>query len=170
MHKPPGYVCTHAREDPESKIVFDLLPVCFFPPGPLHLFLNFFFFFLQKQILSLTPKLSVAGRLDKWATGLLILSQDGHLINRIIKHAALPKQYLVNLKQFLFPFFFLLIVRSDSTDWNFMNSDCKGNEPELFKTPIQLRSEKEPCLPADLEIVEPKLVRFVFVFFFALVF
>lgn len=38
LHKPPGYVCTHAREDPESKIVFDLLPVrspSFLPFHPL---------------------------------------------------------------------------------------------------------------------------------------
>ena len=27
MHKPRGYVCSHTRDDPESKIVFDLLPV-----------------------------------------------------------------------------------------------------------------------------------------------
>jgi 16S rRNA U516 pseudouridylate synthase RsuA-like enzyme len=27
MHKPRGYVCSHTRDEPESKIVFDLLPV-----------------------------------------------------------------------------------------------------------------------------------------------
>ena len=27
MNKPRGYVCSHQRDEPESKIVFDLLPV-----------------------------------------------------------------------------------------------------------------------------------------------
>lgn len=27
MNKPRGYVCSHLRDEPESKIVFDLLPV-----------------------------------------------------------------------------------------------------------------------------------------------
>jgi 16S rRNA U516 pseudouridylate synthase RsuA-like enzyme len=27
LHKPRGYVCSHTRDEPESKIVFDLLPV-----------------------------------------------------------------------------------------------------------------------------------------------
>ena len=110
---------------------------------------------------------------------LFIQSNTGHLINKIIKHSVLSKQYLVNLKQLVFPsslpsfplpppsslllhlplsilhslLFALLIDSSQKT------SECKGNEPELFKTPIQLRSEKTPCLPAHLEIVEPKLVR-----------
>uniref|UniRef100_A0A7S4MSR8 Pseudouridine synthase RsuA/RluA-like domain-containing protein n=1 Tax=Vannella robusta TaxID=1487602 RepID=A0A7S4MSR8_9EUKA len=116
MHKPRGYVCSHTRDEPESKIVFDLLP---------------------KQILSLKPKLSIAGRLDKWASGLLILSQDGKLISKIIQQNVHKKQYTVELKH-----------------------DAKGNEPELFASgDLTLRSEKKACLPASLEILEPRKVQ-----------
>ncbi len=71
LHKPVGYVCSH--EDSGLR-VFDLLP------GPL-------------------KNLSIAGRLDKDASGLLLLSDDGDWIHRITspKHAC-EKVYRVELK------------------------------------------------------------------------
>jgi 23S rRNA-/tRNA-specific pseudouridylate synthase len=82
--------------------------------------------------LALKPKLSIAGRLDKWASGLLILSQDGEhfteiqilisrnecvtefvflgkLVNSIISKEGIAKKYRVDLKQYVWEFMFGII-------------------------------------------------------------
>ena len=56
LHKPLGYVCSRRRDTPQTQIVYDLLP-----PSFLHR----------------RPPVVVAGRLDKWASGLVLMSQDG---------------------------------------------------------------------------------------------
>jgi 16S rRNA pseudouridine516 synthase len=75
MHKPAGVVCTHA--DDEGDTVYDLLPRAF---G------------LRK------PMLSTVGRLDKDATGLLLLTQSGVLNARLTSPARpCAKEYVVSL-------------------------------------------------------------------------
>ena len=56
LHKPLGYVCSRRRDTPQTQIVYDLLPPTF----------------LHRR-----PPVVVAGRLDKWASGLVLMSQDG---------------------------------------------------------------------------------------------
>lgn len=74
MNKPAGYVCTNA--DPHaSKTVFDLLP----PP-------------LRKK------RLFCAGRLDKDSEGMLILTSDGDLAQRLTHPSnRVTKRYRVTL-------------------------------------------------------------------------
>ncbi|XP_049848772.1 uncharacterized RNA pseudouridine synthase YtzG-like [Schistocerca gregaria] len=111
LNKPRGYVCSRAREH-ENKIVYDLLPSSF----------------LHRR-----PPLVPAGRLDKWASGALVLSQDGDLIQRLTspskKSGALGKVYHILLQRPL-----------------------TGEESKIFESgELILRSEQKPCKPAILE-------------------
>jgi 16S rRNA pseudouridine516 synthase len=83
MHKPQGYVCTHADDEGES--VYDLLPQTFSMRKPL---------------------LSSIGRLDKMSTGLLLFTQDGKLNSLLSNPGAqengyggCPKEYIVSLEE-----------------------------------------------------------------------
>ncbi|EFA76944.1 hypothetical protein PPL_09696 [Heterostelium album PN500] len=112
VHKPNGYICSNAREG-DHKIIYDLLPPEF-----------------AKRL----PTLSVAGRLDKWVTGLVLMSQDGKIVERIItpKDDSFGKIYDVVCKA---PF--------------------KGNEAEAFESgTMMLRSEEEPCKAAKFEVLD----------------
>lgn len=75
LHKPRHYTCSH---DEAGMIVYDLLPPRW-----------------QRR----SPTLSTAGRLDKDSTGLVLITDDGDLLHRIIspKHHVW-KQYLVTLR------------------------------------------------------------------------
>lgn len=86
LNKPAGVTSSH--KDP-GKVVYDLLP---------------------ERFARRSPKLSIAGRLDKDSTGLVILTDDGDLLHRIThprRHA--KKHYRVTLRDPL-----------------------KGNEAEIF--------------------------------------
>jgi len=76
INKPRGYVCSN--EDPHNaKTVFDLLP---------------------RELAG--ERLFCAGRLDKDSEGLVILSNDGELANRLMRPASgALKRYRVSLKQ-----------------------------------------------------------------------
>jgi 16S rRNA pseudouridine516 synthase len=60
MHKPAGYTCSHRDKPP---LIFDLLP--------------------ERYALR-DPKLSCVGRLDKDTTGLILLTDNGQLLHRLI--------------------------------------------------------------------------------------
>ena len=76
LHKPVGYTCS-TRD--QGRLVYDL-----FPPR----------FALRK------PVLSRVGRLDRDTSGLLLLTDDGALLHRIISpKAGLAKVYEVELAQ-----------------------------------------------------------------------
>lgn len=115
LHKPSGYVCT--REKGEHKTVYDLLPPDFYKRRPL---------------------LNICGRLDRWVTGLVFLTQDGQLQHQVVSpnrkaRKRLGKTYVIKA-------------------WR----DFKGDEAEIFKAgTLLLNGETKPCRPADLEILDP---------------
>ncbi|KAM9973964.1 hypothetical protein ACTFIW_007626 [Dictyostelium discoideum] len=112
VHKPSGYICSTVN-DHDHKIIYDVLP---------------------KEFFKRKPTLSIAGRLDKWVTGLVVLSQDGKLVDRIItpKDDGCGKDYEVILKDKLV-----------------------GDEAEVFESgKIMLRGESTPCKPAKLQVLD----------------
>jgi len=104
MHKPSGFVCSHTDS---GQRVYDLLP---------------------PRFLARTPQLNSIGRLDKDATGLLLLTDDGQLIQRLTNPKRhVPKVYEVTLADPL-----------------------KGNETEIFAAgTLMLNNEEKPLLPAE---------------------
>ena len=114
FHKPEGYTCS--TDDP-GDTVYDLLPNRFSLRNPV---------------------LSTAGRLDKETAGLLLLTDDGQLLHRLIspKHHV-PKVYEVELDRPL-----------------------EGHEAELFASgTLILRGEDKPLLPAQMEATGEKTAR-----------
>lgn len=114
LHKPVGYTCS--TRDP-SRLVYDLLPPRFR---------------LRK------PILSTVGRLDRETSGLLLLTDDGQLLHRIISpKAQVPKVYEAELAE-----------------------DLRGNETELFASgTLMLESETTPLAAAQLRILAPRRAR-----------
>jgi len=111
LHKPDGYTCS--TEDPGDTI-YDLLP----PRFALR-----------------NPGLNPVGRLDKDTTGLLLLTDDGKLLHRIIH----PKSNCLKVYQ----------VQLDRP--------LEGHEAALFASgTLVLNSETRPLLPAKLEILGDK--------------
>ena len=104
LHKPVGYTCSH--KDPD-KIIYDLLP---------------------KRFANRKPNFSMVGRLDKYSSGQLLLTDDGDLLHRIShakRHA--PKHYRVELRD-----------------------DLNGNEVDLFAAgDMMLKGEEKPLKPAQ---------------------
>lgn len=60
MHKPAGYTCSHRDRPP---LIFELLP---------------------ERFAVRDPKLSCVGRLDKDTTGLILMTDNGQLLHRLI--------------------------------------------------------------------------------------
>ncbi len=116
LHKPTGYTCS--TRDP-SRLVHDLLPPRFR---------------LRK------PALSTIGRLDRDTSGLLLLTDDGQLLHRIISpRSRIPKVYEAELAE-----------------------DLRGDEAALFASgTLMLDSETSPLAPAALEALGPRSARLV---------
>jgi 16S rRNA pseudouridine516 synthase len=114
LNKPLGVTCS--RKDP-GRVVYDLLPPRFNVR---------------------TPALSSVGRLDRDTTGLLLFTDDGALLHRIISPKAhVAKVYEATLAQ-----------------------DLRGDEGVLFASGnLMLESEKEPLAPAQLEVLGPRHAR-----------
>jgi 16S rRNA pseudouridine516 synthase len=114
LNKPLAVTCS--RKDP-GRVVYDLLP----PRYNVR-----------------TPVLSSVGRLDRDTTGLLLFTDDGALLHRIISpKAQVSKVYEATLAQ-----------------------DLRGDESELFASgTLLLESEKEPLAPAALEVLGPRHAR-----------
>lgn len=114
LHKPVGYTCS--TKDP-GRIVYDLLPPRFRLRSPI---------------------LSTVGRLDRDTSGLLLLTDDGALLHRIVSPKThLPKVYEATLAE-----------------------DLRGDEGEIFASgTLMLEAEKEPLAPAHLEVVDPRFAR-----------
>ena len=114
MHKPLGVTCS--RKDP-GRVVYDLLP----PRYSVR-----------------TPALSSVGRLDRDTSGLLLFTDDGALLHRIISpKAQVTKVYEATLA-----------------------ADLRGDEGELFASgSLLLESEHEPLAPAVLQVLGPRHAR-----------
>jgi 16S rRNA pseudouridine516 synthase len=114
LNKPLGVTCS--RKDP-GRVVYDLLPPRFNVR---------------------TPALSSVGRLDRDTTGLLLFTDDGALLHRIISPKAhVAKVYEATLAQ-----------------------DLRGDESALFASGnLMLESEKEPLAPAQLQVLGPRHAR-----------
>ena len=114
LHKPVGYTCS--TKDP-GRIVYDLLPPRFRLRSPI---------------------LSTVGRLDRDTSGLLLLTDDGALLHRIVSPKThLPKVYEATLAE-----------------------DTRGDEADVFASgTLMLEAEKEPLAPARLEVVTPRFAR-----------
>jgi len=114
LHKPVGYTCSTKDA---GRIVYDLLP----PRFRLR-----------------SPVLSTVGRLDRDTSGLLLMTDDGSLLHRIVSpKTRLPKVYEATLAE-----------------------DLRGDEADIFASgTLMLESEKEPLAPAHLEVVDPRFAR-----------
>jgi 16S rRNA pseudouridine516 synthase len=116
LHKPVGVTCS--TRDP-GRIVYDLLPPRFRLRSPL---------------------LSTVGRLDRDTSGLLLLTDDGALLHRIVSpKSKLAKTYEATLAQ-----------------------DLRGDEAALFASgTLLLESETTPLAPAALDVIDPRHARLV---------
>jgi 16S rRNA pseudouridine516 synthase len=114
LHKPTGYTCS--TTDPGG-VIYDLLPERFRLRSPI---------------------VASIGRLDRDTSGLLLMTDDGPLLHRIVHpKSKLPKIYEATLAR-----------------------DLRGNEVELFASgTMMLDSEKEPLAPAKLEVIDPRHAR-----------
>ena len=114
LNKPTGYTCS--TRDP-GRIVYDLLP----PRFKLR-----------------SPVLSTVGRLDRETSGLLLMTDDGALLHRIISPKAhMRKVYEATLAE-----------------------ELKGDEAGLFASgTMMLDGEDSPLLPAVLEVLGPRQAR-----------
>ena len=114
LHKPAGYTCSTKDK---GRIVYDLLP---------------------ERFRLRDPVLSTVGRLDRETTGLLLMTDDGGLLHRIVSpKAKLAKIYEATLAQ-----------------------DLRGDEAALFASgTLVLESETTPLLPARLEVLGPRHAR-----------
>ncbi|MCY7354969.1 MAG: rRNA pseudouridine synthase [Lysobacter sp.] len=114
LHKPVGYTCS--TKDP-GRIVYDLLP----PRFRLR-----------------SPVLSTVGRLDRDTSGLLLLTDDGALLHRIVS----PKSRLSKVY--------------DAT----LANDLRGNEAAVLASgTLLLESETTPLLPVQMETLDARSVR-----------
>jgi 16S rRNA pseudouridine516 synthase len=83
-------------------------------------------------------RLATVGRLDRDTTGLLLLTDDGPLLHRIVSpRSQLEKVYEATLAR-----------------------DLRGNEGGIFASgKMMLESEREPLAPAALEVLGPRQAR-----------
>lgn len=111
LNKPVGYTCSH--KDPAA-IVYDLLP---------------------ERFRARKPALSMVGRLDKYSSGQLLLTDDGELLHRIThpkSHA--PKHYRVTLRD-----------------------DLRGDETALFASgSFYMVKDENPLKPAEWTPTSPR--------------
>jgi 16S rRNA pseudouridine516 synthase len=114
LHKPVGYTCSTKDR---GRLVHDLLP---------------------PRFARRSPQLSTVGRLDRDTSGLLLMTDDGALLHRIISpKSKLPKVYEATLAQPL-----------------------RGDAATIFASgTLMLESEKTPLLPAELELLLPTRAR-----------
>lgn len=115
LHKPTGLVCAHREE--AGPLVYELLPPRW-----------------QRR----KPALSSVGRLDKDSSGLLLITDDGDYLHRVISpRRHVPKVYLATLDQPL-----------------------TGEEGLLFASgTLLLAGDDEPLSPARLEPLGPHRAR-----------
>lgn len=114
LHKPVGYTCSTKDA---GRLVYDLLPPRFRLRDPV---------------------VSTVGRLDRDTSGLLLMTDDGALLHRIISPKAIvPKVYEATLAQ-----------------------DLRGDEAAIFASgTLMLEAEKTPLAPAALDVIDARHAR-----------
>lgn len=114
LNKPLGVTCSHKETGP---LVYDLLP---------------------ERWRRRDPPLSTVGRLDKETSGLLLLTDDGGLLHRIISpKSEISKTYRARLAY-----------------------APRGDEAAIFASgTLMLEGEEKPLLPARLDVVDPQTIR-----------
>lgn len=114
LHKPVGYTCSTQDRGP---LIYDLLP----PRFRLR-----------------SPTLSSVGRLDRDTSGLLLMTDDGALLHRIVSpKKSIPKVYEATLAR-----------------------DLRGDESDIFASgTLLLESETTPLAPASMEVIGPRHAR-----------
>jgi 16S rRNA pseudouridine516 synthase len=114
MHKPLGVVCSH-REDGER--IYDLLP---------------------KRWQVRDPALSSVGRLDKDTSGLILITDDGDFLHRVIS----PKRHVPKVYRAV------------------LDRPLAGTEGAAFASgTLMLEGEEKPLLPADLDVLGEREAR-----------
>lgn len=110
LNKPLGMTCSHKEE---GALVYDILP---------------------GRWRERDPAISTIGRLDKQTTGLLLLTDDGDLLHRVIS----PKRHVTK------------VYRAT------LARPLVGTEGDLFASgELVLEGEDKPLSPAVLEVVTP---------------
>ena len=114
LNKPAGYTCS--TQD-SGALVYDLLPPRF-----------------RRR----SPTLATVGRLDRETTGLLLMTDDGALLHRIVSpRSHLQKVYEATLAR-----------------------DLRGDEGAIFASgTLLLESERKPLAPASLEVLGSRRAR-----------
>jgi 16S rRNA pseudouridine516 synthase len=114
LHKPSGYTCSTSDA---GALVYDLLPPRF-----------------RRR----SPTLATVGRLDRDTTGLLLMTDDGALLHRIVSpRSQLEKIYEATLAR-----------------------DLRGDEAATFASgKLLLESERRPLAPAVLEALGPRRAK-----------
>ncbi|MCZ0736781.1 pseudouridine synthase [Phreatobacter sp. AB_2022a] len=110
LNKPLGVTCSHKEAGP---LIYGLLP---------------------ERWRRRDPAISTVGRLDKDTSGLILMTDDGGLLHRIISPKShVPKRYLATLARPL-----------------------AGTEAAIFASgTLMLEGEDKPLQPAELEVIGP---------------
>ncbi|WP_422508742.1 pseudouridine synthase [Stenotrophomonas sp. GZD-301] len=116
LHKPRGYTCSTKDT---GRLIYDLLPPRFRERAPV---------------------LSSVGRLDRDTSGMLLMTDDGALLHRIVSpKSRLDKAYEVTLAE-----------------------DLRGDEVSRFASgTLLLESDDKPLLPAELTVQSPRQAQLV---------
>jgi 16S rRNA pseudouridine516 synthase len=110
LNKPLGMTCSHKEVGP---LVYDILP---------------------DRWRQRDPAISTVGRLDKQTSGLLVLTDDGDLLHRIIS----PKRHV------------------KKTYRATLARPLAGTEASVFASgQLMLEGESKPLAPAELEVISP---------------
>ena len=114
LHKPLGVTCSHKES---GRLIYDLLP---------------------ERWKRRDPQLSSIGRLDKETSGLLLLTDDGALLHKVISpRQHVGKRYHVTLDRHL-----------------------EGNEAAIFAAgTLMLEREEKPLLPVIMKPLSPTTAR-----------
>jgi 16S rRNA pseudouridine516 synthase len=113
LHKPVGVTCSHKEQGP---LVYALLP---------------------ERWRRREPAISTVGRLDKDTSGLLLLTDDGALLHKIISpRSNVAKRYDVTLDRPL-----------------------RGDEEKIFASgELRLEGDLKPLLPVEMQVLSPTRV------------
>lgn len=114
LHKPAGYTCSTKDH---GRLIYELLP---------------------ERFRDRDPVLSSVGRLDRDTSGMLLMTDDGQLLHRIVSpKSKLDKVYEAQLAE-----------------------DLSGSETVRFASgTLLLESDDKPLLPAELEVLGARAAR-----------